>query len=114
MTETLTADEIAANFSAMDDSVALINATVADDTEALASQSAEEVKLMITRNTDHLEIQAAKDWYSTSLMIIGVFSFFPITVSFDYVFVVVTPSTEYHFPPRGLQAARVVPPHSPP
>tara|TARA_R110000823_G_C15770721_1_gene484001 strand:+ start:521 stop:781 length:261 start_codon:yes stop_codon:yes gene_type:complete len=66
MTETLTADEIAANFSAMDDSVALINATVADDTEALASQSAEEVKLMVTRNTDHLEIQAAKDWYSES------------------------------------------------
>ena len=31
----LTADEIAAHFSAMDDSVTLINATVADDTDAL-------------------------------------------------------------------------------
>jgi len=67
MAEVLTADEIAAHFSAMDDSVTLINATVADDTEALAvNGSAAEVKLMVTRNTDHLEIQAATDWYSES------------------------------------------------
>jgi hypothetical protein len=63
----LTADEIAAHFSAMDDSVNLINATVADDSDALAQfGSAAEVKIMVTRNTDHLEIQAAKDWYSDS------------------------------------------------
>ena len=63
----LTADEIAAHFSAMDDSVNLINATVADDTEAKATfGSAAEAKLMVTRNTDHLEIQAAKSWYSDS------------------------------------------------
>ena len=67
MAEVLTADEIAAHFSAMDDSVALINATVADDTEALAMHgSAAEVKLMITRNTDHLELQATHSWYSDS------------------------------------------------
>ena len=67
MADTPTAAEIAAHFSAMDDSVTLINATVADDTEALAVwRTAAEVKLMITRNTDHLEIQAAKDWYSDS------------------------------------------------
>tara|TARA_R100000963_G_scaffold31769_1_gene23213 strand:- start:58 stop:321 length:264 start_codon:yes stop_codon:yes gene_type:complete len=67
MAEVLTAAEIAAHFSAMDDSVNLINATVADDTEELAMWgSAAEVKLMVTRNTDHLEIQAAKDWYSDS------------------------------------------------
>jgi hypothetical protein len=67
MAETPTAAEIAAHFSAMDDSVTLINATVADDTEALAVWgTAAEVKLMITRNTDHLEIQATKDWYSDS------------------------------------------------
>ena len=67
MDDVLTADEIAAHFSAMDDSVTLINATVADDTEELALWgSAAEVKLMVTRNTDHLEIQAAKDWYSDS------------------------------------------------
>ena len=62
-----TADEIAAHFSAMDDSVNLINATIADDTDALVSfGTADEVKLMVTRNTDHLEIQAAEDWYSDS------------------------------------------------
>ena len=67
MADVLTADEIAAHFSAMDDSVALINATAADDTDALAMfGDAAEVKLMVTRNTDHLEIQAAKDWYAAS------------------------------------------------
>jgi hypothetical protein len=67
MADEPTAEEIAGHFSAMDDSVNLINATVADDTEALEQfGSAAEVKLMVTRNTDHLEIQAAKDWYSDS------------------------------------------------
>jgi hypothetical protein len=61
-----TAEEIAAHFSAMDDSVTLINATVADDTEAKETMDAAEVKLMVTRNTDHLEIQAGHDWYSAS------------------------------------------------
>ena len=67
MADTPTAAEIAAHFSAMDDSVTLINATAADDTEALAVWgTAAEVKLMITRNTDHLEIQATHSWYSDS------------------------------------------------
>jgi tagatose-1,6-bisphosphate aldolase len=68
MSDEPTAEEIAAHFSAMDDSVSLINAVVADDTDAIAMEpdGAEGVKLMVTRNTDHLEIQAAKDWYSES------------------------------------------------
>ena len=67
MTDTPTESEIAQHFSAMDDSVTLINSTVADDADALNTHgSADEVKLMITRNTDHLEIQAAKDWYAAS------------------------------------------------
>ena len=67
MADELTADEIAAHFSAMDDSVTLINATVADDSEEIAMHgSAAEVKLMITRNTDHLELQATHSWYSDS------------------------------------------------
>ncbi len=62
-----TSEEIAQHFSAMGDSVNLINATIADDTESLAVYgSAAEVKLMITRNTSHLEIQIAKDWYAES------------------------------------------------
>jgi hypothetical protein len=28
--------------------------------------SADEVNLMVTRNTDHLEIQIATDWYAAS------------------------------------------------
>ena len=67
MTDTPNEAEIAQHFSAMDDSVNLINSTVADDTDALdVYGGADEVKLMVTRNTDHLEIQAAKDWYSDS------------------------------------------------
>ena len=67
MADTPTAAEIAAHFSAMDDSVTLINETAADDTEALAVWgTAAEVKLMITRNTDHLELQATHSWYSDS------------------------------------------------
>ena len=64
MNEELTAEEINAHFSAMDDSVNVINDTIADDTHAIESAmgGAEEVKLMITRNTDHLEIQLNKDW----------------------------------------------------
>jgi hypothetical protein len=61
-----TAEEIAEHFSAMGDSVNLINAIVADDTEDVAQNGAAEVKLTITRNTDHLEIQIAKDWYAES------------------------------------------------
>ena len=68
MADEPTADEIAAHFKAMDDSVTLINATVADDSKALESAmgSAAEVKLMVTRNTDHLEIQKEKAWYKSS------------------------------------------------
>ena len=67
MTDTPTESEIAQHFSAMDDSVDLINSTVADDTDALNIYgSADEVKLMVTRNSDHLEIQAAKDWYGAA------------------------------------------------
>tara|TARA_R110002012_G_scaffold303989_1_gene506338 strand:+ start:266 stop:532 length:267 start_codon:yes stop_codon:yes gene_type:complete len=68
MADELTADEIAAHFKAMDDSVNLINETIADDTAALelAGGSAAEVKLMVTRNTDHLEIQKQKQWYKDS------------------------------------------------
>jgi len=63
MSEELTAEEINGHFSAMNDSVNLINDTIADDTVALETHgSAEEVKLMMKRNTDHLEIQLDKDW----------------------------------------------------
>ena len=63
MSEEITAEEINAHFSAMDDSVNLINDTIADDSDALKQfGTAEEVKIMLKRNTDHLEIQLVKDW----------------------------------------------------
>ena len=59
----LTAEEINQHFSAMDDSVNLINNTIADDTQALEIYNdAEGVKAMMKRNTDHLELQLVKDW----------------------------------------------------
>ena len=68
MTDTPTSEEIAQHFSAMDDSVNLIVAIVEDDASFIDDDpdGADGVKLMVTRNTDHLEIQAAKDWYSDS------------------------------------------------
>jgi len=68
MTDTPTEAEIASHFSAMDDSVNLITTVVEDDASFVNNDpdGADGVKLMITRNTDHLEIQAAKDWYSDS------------------------------------------------
>ena len=68
MTDTPNEAQIAQHFSAMDDSVNLIAAIVEDDTSFVNNDpdGAEGVKLMVTRNTDHLEIQAAKDWYSDS------------------------------------------------
>ena len=63
MSEELTAEEINQHFSAMDDSVNLINNTIADDTQALEIYNdAEGVKAMMKRNTDHLELQLDKDW----------------------------------------------------
>ena len=63
MSEELTAEEINGHFSAMDDSVNLINDTIADDSDALEMfDSAEGVKEMMKRNTDHLELQLVKDW----------------------------------------------------
>ena len=67
MLDTPTEAEIASHFSAMDDSVELINEIVADDTFPFdPRRTAAEVKLIVTRNIKHLEIQAAKDWYSDS------------------------------------------------
>jgi|5B_taG_2_1085324.scaffolds.fasta_scaffold250429_2 SUMO ligase MMS21 Smc5/6 complex component len=59
----LTAEDINQYFSAMDDSVTLINETIDDNTRALEIYNdAEGVKAMMKRNTDHLELQLDKDW----------------------------------------------------
>ena len=68
MTDTLTEEEIAGHFTAMDHSVNLITAVVADPDSFINDypDGAAGVNAMVTRNTDHLEIQAAKDWYLES------------------------------------------------
>ena len=61
--EFLTADEINQHFTAMGHSVDLIDATIADDTEAKKMNGGEAgAKEMVKRNTDHLELQLDKDW----------------------------------------------------
>jgi len=56
-------EQIDQHFSAMGDSVNLINATVADDTEAMPIHGGPQgVKDMMDRNVEHLELQLSKQW----------------------------------------------------
>ena len=52
-------DQIAQDYSAMGDSVALINAIIAGD--SMADESAEDRQDCVDRNTQHLELMKAKD-----------------------------------------------------
>ena len=63
-----TDEEIAQHFSAMDDSVKLINEIVADDSKEIENMHGdpEEVKRHVERNTRHLENQAKRYWYKDS------------------------------------------------
>ena len=59
MPETLTAAEIAQNYSAAGDSVTLINELV-----ALSERNDEQVDT-VRRNVEHLELMVAKDYWTT-------------------------------------------------
>ena len=59
MSETLTATEIAQNYSAAGDSVTLINELV-----AITTLTTEQVDT-VSRNVEHLEIMVAKDYWTT-------------------------------------------------
>ena len=60
------ADQIAQDYSAMGDSVALINAVIAG--ESMADESAEDRQDCVDRNTQHLELMVAlEDWGSESM-----------------------------------------------
>ena len=64
--ETRTAEKLAQDYSALGDSVDLINAVIAGD--ALADESAEDRQDCVDRNTQHLEIMVAKeDWGSEDM-----------------------------------------------
>ena len=59
-------DQIAQDYSAMGDSVALITAIIAGN--QMADESAEERQACVDRNTQHLEIMVAlEDWGSESM-----------------------------------------------
>ena len=61
--EWLSEDEINQHFTAMGHSVDLIDATIADDTEAKKMNNGPQgAKDMVKRNTDHLELQLGKSW----------------------------------------------------
>ena len=59
-------DQIAQDYSAMGDSVALITDVIAGD--QMADESAEDRQACVDRNTQHLELMVAlKDWGSESM-----------------------------------------------
>ena len=59
-----TAEEIAHHYSALLDSVDLINQVIAD-TEVYASQTQAEKKSAVERNVAHLELMKAKEFWTT-------------------------------------------------
>jgi hypothetical protein len=64
--EDLTAEQIAHNYSAMGDSVALINKVIAGD--MMADDDAEDRQDCVDRNTQHLELMVAKDYWTDESM----------------------------------------------
>ena len=64
--EDRTTEQLAQDYSAMGDSVALINAIIAGD--SMADDSAEDRQDCVDRNTQHLELMVAKeDWGSEDM-----------------------------------------------
>ena len=66
MTDTLTAAEIAANYTAMGHSVDLINGIIAGT--QMAGEDAADRQDCVDRNVEHLELMVAKDYWTTEDM----------------------------------------------
>ena len=66
MTDTPTADKIAAHYTAMGHSVALITDIIAGD--AMADDDAAERQGCVDRNTQHLELMVVKDYWTDESM----------------------------------------------
>ena len=62
----ITAEEIAQHYSAMGDSVDLINGIIAGT--AMADDDAADKQDCVNRNVEHLEIMVAKDFWTTEDM----------------------------------------------
>jgi hypothetical protein len=64
--EDRTAEQLAQDYSAMGDSISLINAIIAGD--SMADESAADRQDCVDRNTQHLELMVAKeDWGSEDM-----------------------------------------------
>ena len=66
MSQELTVEEIAQHYSAMTDSVNLINGIIAGTEREL--YTTEEKKECVTRNVAHLQIMLSKDYWTTEDM----------------------------------------------
>ena len=64
--ETITAERIAKNYTAMGHSVDLINGVI-DGTQRV-DETAEERQATVDRNVEHLELMVAKDYWTTEDM----------------------------------------------
>ena len=66
MTDTPTTEEIAQNYTAMGDSVALITDVIAGN--AMADDDAADRQGAVDRNVEHLELMVAKDYWTSESM----------------------------------------------
>ena len=66
MTDTPTTEEIAQHYTAMGHSVALITDVIAGN--AMADDDAADKQGCVDRNTQHLELMVAKDYWTTESM----------------------------------------------
>tara|TARA_R110000851_G_scaffold62731_1_gene143668 strand:+ start:800 stop:1048 length:249 start_codon:yes stop_codon:yes gene_type:complete len=66
MTDTPTAEEIAQHYTATGHSVALITDVIAGD--AMADDDAADRQACVDRNTQHLELMVAKDYWTDESM----------------------------------------------
>jgi hypothetical protein len=66
MSDEITTEEIAANYTAMGHSVDLINAVIAGD--QMADEEAAERQDCVDRNVEHLQLMVAKDYWTDQSM----------------------------------------------
>ena len=66
MSDEITTEEIAANYTAMGHSVDLINAVIAGD--QMADEEAEERQDCVDRNVEHLQLMVSKDYWTDQRM----------------------------------------------
>ena len=66
MSEIITAEDIAQDYTAMGDSVFLINSIIAGT--SMINDTDEDKQLAVERNVQHLELMVAKDFWTTENM----------------------------------------------